>query len=123
MAGVYNGVVTISIDAAGTVSVSPDTLQTYPDKHIVYVIQNLHNQSHKVGVAPSDFKKKKKDDPDDPIKFTFKHSDGVDPGDIGAITLHVKDKDHFGKPGTYSYKYTVTASGLPDLDPSIDINN
>ena len=123
MAGDYDGVVTISIDAAGAISVSPDTLETFPDKHIVFVIRNHHNHSHKVGVAPSDFKRKKNDDPDDPIKFTFKHADDVDPGDIGGITLHVKGKDKFGPPGVYSYKYAVTASGLPDLDPSIDINN
>lgn len=122
MVGMYSGVVTIVIDPTGAISVDPETLSTFPGKHIVFVIHNNHSQSHQVGVSPSHLKKHGKG-PDHPIHILGKFSDDVDTGDVGVFSMHVKDKDDFGEPGIYSYKYTVTATGLPDLDPNIDINN
>jgi hypothetical protein len=116
-------VATITINAAGNISVSPDPMTTEPDRHIVFVIENNHNQKHHVGVSAFHFQKTKPSDPDDPVHKLGIHSDDVEAGDAGAFKMHVKDKDHFGSSGKYSYKYTVTASGLPDLDPQIDINN
>jgi len=123
MMGPIDRVVTITIDAAGNISVSPDPISTEPDRHIVFVILNDHNQEHDVSISPFHFEKKKKDDPDDPVHKLGKFSDDVDPGDGGSFSMHVKDKGHFGASGKYSYKYTVKASNLPDLDPDIDINN
>lgn len=124
MAGVYNGVVTISIEADGTISVSPDSLSTYPDKHIVFVIVNNHDAQHEVGVSPLHLKKNGNESgPDHPIHIIGKFHDDVDPGDVGVFSVHVKDKGNFPAPGIYSYKYTIKASGLPDKDPNIDINN
>ena len=125
MVNVYSGVVTITIDSAGTISVDPDTLMTSPDKHIVFVIHNNHGQKHEVGVSPNNLKKNSNpNDPDHPIHHIIgKFSDDVEPGDVGVFSMHVKDKGHFSEHRIYSYKYTITATGLTPLDPNIDINN
>ena len=121
---VIDRVATITIDASGNISVSPDPFSTAPDKHIVFVIVNNHGEKHKVHVSPSNLKKLgKPTDPDAPIHQLGKFSDDVDRDDVGVFSMHVKDKNHFGPPGTYPYKYTIEVSGLPDKDPEIDINN
>jgi hypothetical protein len=125
MVGVYSGVITITIDAAGAISVDPDTLTTAPDKHIVFVIVNSHTQRHRVGVSPDHLKKNgSASDPDHPIHHILgKFHDDVEAGDVGVFSMHVKDKDTFPEHKVYSYKYTVTASDLAPYDPNIDINN
>lgn len=113
---------------ANPISVDPESIQTEPDKHIVFVVRNIGRNSHKVSLDRDLFKKTggSSDGPDTPITFFGKHFDHVDPGDVGAIILRVRNKRDFGgEPGGryYKYKYTIEASGLPEYDPDIGINN
>jgi hypothetical protein len=127
MQAVIDAVATITIDSRGTISVSPDPIRTAPSKHVVFVIQNNHAADHTVGVSAFGFKPKDPDkDPKHPMELVGIHSDHVDAGDVGVVTLRVRGQGHFGGPPTgkkFSYKYTVTASDLDDLDPQIEINN
>jgi len=125
-------VATITVDdrnASAPIAVDPPTIETAPDKHIVFVVLNVGRSSHKVSIDRDKFQQKKSspsdpDGPDTPITFFGKHSDHVEPGDAGAIILRIRDKDNFEPAGnTFKYKYTIEASDLPALDPDIDINN
>ena len=126
---VVDYVVTITVDdtkpVGQQITVDPDTFSTAPDRHVVFVIRNTGNNMHKVGLDRDRFKQKSgPNGPDTPIRFFGRFSDHVDAGDVGALILQVKDKGDFKTPAsTYKYKYTVEASGLPDLDPDIEINN
>jgi|SRR5262245_49247939 len=125
-------VATITVDdqnASAPIAVDLTTIETAPDKHIVFVVLNVGKFSHKVSIDRDKFQQKKADPsdpdgPDTPITFFGKHSDHVEPGDAGAIILKIKDKGSFKPTGsTFKYKYTIEASDLTDLDPDIDINN
>jgi hypothetical protein len=124
-------VATITVDdtkATDQISVDPDTISTAPDKHIVFVVLNVGTNKHKVTVHRDRFHQTSgpPNSPDTPIRFFGRFSDNVDPGDVGALILRVRDQDDFGgAPGgrVYKYKYTIEASDLPDYDPDIDINN
>ena len=128
-----NYVATITVDdtkAKGSqISVDPPTIETAPDLHVVFVVRNVGNDTHKVSIDRDLFQKKPgspPNAPDTPITFFGKHFDHVDAGDVGAIILRMKNKrDYGGDPtGTrYPYKYTIEASGLDDYDPDIGINN
>lgn len=132
---VYIATITITYDAASgkdVIDVDPDPIPTEPDKHIVFVIVNNGNKKHKVSIDRHKMQKKQEPPsepgPDTPIEFELfaRDSDHVDPGDVGVIILHVKNKDDFGGAPTgrlYKYKYTIEASGLDPYDPDIDINN
>jgi hypothetical protein len=128
--------VDVEIDDAGTILMpSPDPIPAVPGEYVVFIIDNQDTKKHKVSISPAEFKKKKATDPDDPIDpLAVSHAD-VDPGDTGAIVLRVKGKSHF-KPGTkskkhqgvalgnsFTYKYTIRATGSAPLDPDIEINN
>jgi uncharacterized cupredoxin-like copper-binding protein len=124
----YVATITIGFDdinQTDTISVSPDPIQTEPDKHIVFVVRNNGLNKHKVSIDRDKMEKTKgpEDAPKTPIRFSLHHSDDVEPGDVGAFVLHVKDKDDFKKGNSYLYKYTIEASGLPPMDPDIGINN
>jgi uncharacterized cupredoxin-like copper-binding protein len=124
----YVATITIGFDdikQTDTISVAPDPIQTEADKHIVFIVRNNGTSKHKVSIDRDRMEKKKGPDdaPKTPIRFTLHHSDDVEPGDVGAFVLHVKDKGDFKKGEKYLYKYTIEASGLPPKDPDIGINN
>ena len=127
-------VATITVDdtqpAGSQISVDLDPIHTAPDLHIVFVVRNVGANKHKVSIDRDKFQKKQEPPgapgPDTPITFFGRHSDHVDPGDVGALILRVKDQGDFGGPPGgryYKYKYTIEASGLPPYDPDIGINN
>lgn len=124
-----NYVATITIDAAGQITVDPDPIMTIPNKHIVFLIRNNHDRAHHVSINPFHFEKRNDTDPDSPdlpIDVFTKFFDDVDAGDVGAFVFRVRGKENFGgePSGRYfKYKYTIKASGLADKDPDIGINN
>jgi len=129
ISAVIDYVVTITVDdtkpAGHQITVDKDPFSTVPDKHIVFVIRNVGNNMHKVSLDRDNFHQKAgPDGPGTPIRFFGKFSDHVDAGDVGVLILQVKSKGDFDTPSSqYTYKYTVEASGLPDLDPDIETNN
>jgi hypothetical protein len=109
-----------------------DPIETEPDKHIVFLVRNNGTKKHKVSIDRDKMQKKQQPPgapgPDTPIAFELfaRHSDHVDPGDIGVIIMRIKDQDDFGGAPAgrhYVYKYTIEASGIDDKDPDIGINN
>jgi hypothetical protein len=123
----YFGVITVddTKPADQQISVDPDPLETVPNAHIVFVVINKTAVKRKVSVPRDKFVKNAGpgNAPDTPIRFFGNFSEHVDPFDVGAIVLHVKDKDDFDPGNYYKYKYTIEVSGLPDKDPDIGINN
>ena len=127
--------VEIEISAAGIADPIPEPIPSEPNGYVVWIIQNNDSKKHKVSISPAEFKGKNGTEPKEPINpLAVPHAD-VEPGDTGAILLHVKGKDHFkemkkkGKkphaagPTSFTYKYTIRATGLAALDPQIEINN
>lgn len=122
----YFGVITVDDTKPDDqkITVDPDTIETVPDAHIVFVVINKTAVKRKVSVPRDKFEKTAgPGGPDTPIRFFGNFSEHVDRFDVGAIVLHVKDKDDFTAGNYYKYKYTIEASGLPDKDPDIGINN
>ena len=123
----YFGVITVddTQEADRQITVDPDTIETVPNAHIVFVVINKTAVRRKVSVPRDQFAKKAGpgNGPDTPIKLVGNFSEHVDAFDVGAIVLHVKDKDDFSVGNYYKYKYTIEVSGLPPKDPDIGINN
>jgi hypothetical protein len=123
----YFGVITVddTKPADQQITVDPDTIETLPNAHIVFVVINKTAVKRKVTVPRDKFEKKAGpgDAPDTPIKFFGNFSEHVDPFDVGAIVIQVKDKGDFSVGNYYKYKYTIEVSGLPPKDPDIGINN
>jgi uncharacterized cupredoxin-like copper-binding protein len=121
-----DAVATITIDDKGAIDVSPEPIKTIPGKHVVFVVMNNHKDDHVVGISAFDFKPDDPSNPKHPMELLGIHSVQVESGDIGAFTMRVRGKGHFGllKLGKkFSCKYTINASDLDDKDPQIEINN
>ena len=123
----YFGVITIddTKPADQIITVDPDSIETVPSAHIVFVVINKTAVKRKVSVPRDKFEKKAGpgSGPDTPIKLIGNFSEHVEPFDVGALVLQVKDKGDFSVGSHYTYKYTIEASGLDPKDPDIGINN
>ena len=116
-------VVTVTIDASDTL-LDPGLISTIPGSHIVFVVVNNGTSKHRVSIVPSEFRKKKNADKDDPLDpFSVFWAD-VEKNDVGAIVHQIRPQSHFGAPinHKHEYKYDIHWSNKT-LDPDIQINN
>ena len=118
----------------------PDPAEAKPGDYLIFVVENLDDETHTVSIPPIAFKRKKDDSPILPIHLFAVDSAEIEPGGSGFVLLHIKEKGHFksikastkkkkakkkkaAAPKRFAYKYSVFASDLDTLDPEIGINN
>jgi hypothetical protein len=115
--------VTITIGPGNTIW-DPKPGKIRPSGHATFVIENNDTMAHTVSLPLDEFvpggaNPKGPKNPMDPNNTT---STTVEAGDIGVISLKVKDGPYFEVAKDPTYKYTVHSDGAV-LDPEIEINN
>jgi hypothetical protein len=110
---------TITITAAGDLSVSPDPISTFPGGPAIWLVNNLDANPHIVSIDPDKIKKKGAGKLNPFPSNGVLKSQNLMTNQWGAI---VATTDSLAE--RVLYKYTIEATGgITDLDPDLDVTN